>query len=213
MSRARPLVIPENLHPLVEDDQAFAEGKYWLDVHRNGEQATSRQLELLSAVEDVDLDDLLDSVVTQGEVLRRLRDALGQGPIPEEILERQRVAREVRKSQPECRFCGTIGNSTRHHFVPRWLLKELDGYQSRWADRSVNCIPLCTECHKAFHQRDEVDKSILPLLTRAERDFAERALAALAEERPKLLILIARGGSQVYENQLVRDWFDGKFKV
>lgn len=212
MSRARPVRLPEEIRPLFEEDQAFDGERFWMDVSRNGETASSSQIELLAAVENVDLDDLLDEVLTQGEVLRRLREALGQGPIPTEVLERQQIQRELRKAQPECRQCGLVGNSTRHHYINRWLLKELDSYQSKWADRSVNCIPLCTECHKALHQRDDLDKSVLPLLTKTEKTFADRALHALAEERPKLLILIARGAEGTYETRLVRDWLEGRFQ-
>lgn len=212
MSRARPLHLPDDLHPLFEEDQAFDGKRYWLDVSRNGELASSRQLELLSAVEDVDLDDLLDSVVTQGEVVKRLREALGQGPVPPEVLERQRAWREARKAQPECRNCRKIGNSTRHHFVPKWLLKELEAYQQRWSDRSRNCIPLCTDCHKGLHQRDDVEKSIVELLSANERTFVDAALSELANEHPKLLLLLARGDGEVYETRLIRDWIEGRFR-
>lgn len=198
MSRARPIRLPNG-------------EERWFDTERNHELASDRHLELLAAVEDIDIDELLDSVLTQGEVLLRLRKALGQGPIPIDVLERRRRAKERRQLQPECRSCGAEGNSTRHHFVNKWILRELSDYSSKWAERQQNCINLCTTCHKRLHYREDDNKSIVPLLTPEEKEFAENALHALSEERPKLLLLIARGDSSVYETQLVRDWIAGEF--
>jgi hypothetical protein len=213
LSRARPIVLPEELHSLVCDDGAFDDGYYWLDVSRNGEQATSGQLELLAAIEDVEIDDLLDSVVTQGEILRRLRDALGQGPIPADVLARQAERREARKRQPACRLCGTVGNSTKHHFVNRWILRELADYARDWSDRTKNCVPLCVDCHRDIHQRGNADKSMVGLLSDDEVAFVDAALSALAEERPRLLILIAHGDTGTYESKLLQDWIEGKFST
>jgi hypothetical protein len=197
MSRARPIHLP---------DQTV-----WVDVTRNSEKASEEQLELLAVVEDVDLDDLLDAVLTQGEVVRRLRLALGQDPIPTDVLERRQKWREARQQQPQCRKCGKEGDSTKHHFVPKWILRELRDYASKWADRSKSCIPACIDCHRKLHLREDGRKSIAEFLSDKERDFAEAALSALAEERPKLLLLIARGDSAIYETQLVRDWISGRF--
>lgn len=213
MSRARPVRLPAKYHPLFEDDPSFRDGTYWIDVKKNGQTASNEQIELLAVIEQVDLDDLLDAVLTQGEVITRLRYALGQnGVIPTDVLERRQKWRDQRSVQPACRKCGREGDSTRHHFVPKWILKELRDYSSKWADRSKACIDLCIECHRRIHQRlDESDKSIVEFLTEEEKQFAHRALSALSEERPKLLILIARGSSETYETQLVWDWFRGEF--
>ena len=211
MSRARPIALPEELRDLIGEDGAFDGSRYWWDVSRNGEQATSGQLELLAAIEDVEIDDLLDSVVTQGEILRRLRDALGQGPVPADVLARQAERREARRQQPACRSCGAVGNSTKHHFVNRWILRELADYARLWSDRSRNCVPLCVDCHRDLHQRDDADKSAVRFLTADEVAFVDSALSALAEERPRLLILIARGDAGTYETRLVRDWLEGRF--
>lgn len=212
MSRARPVILPDALSPLFEADPAFDGQKYWMDVSRNGEMASSRQLELLAVVEDVDLDDLLDTLVTQGDVLKRLRFALGQDPIPTDILMRRELWRAQRQLQPCCRKCGKEGDSTKHHFINKWILRELRDYTQKWADRSKNCIPLCIDCHRHLHQRfDRANKSIAEHLEDAERRFAQAALDALELERPRLLLLIAKGDPEVYETKLVRDWIEGAF--
>lgn len=192
MSRARPIL-----------------GK-WFDVNKNGIEATDEQLELLATVENVDLDELLDADLTQGEVIARLRLAIGD-TVPESVIRRREALREERKTVPECRICGKKGDSTRHHFVNKWILKELATYSQKWADRSRNCIPLCIHCHREVHSRSLGTHSIVPYLTDKERQFAEEALTTLSEERPKILILLARGDSDVYETRLVRDWIEGKF--
>src|SRR4051812_47086159 len=104
MSRARPIA-----------DQ-------WFDVQKNGQKATAEQLELLATVEGVDIDDLLEEVLTQGEVVMRLREAFGQG-IPAEVLEKRQKWREKRRLEKKCRLCGKEHDSTKHHFVNRWMLK------------------------------------------------------------------------------------------
>ena len=200
-----------DLAEIVKDDQAFDGERYWIDVHRSGDFATSSQLELLATVEDSSLDDLLEASPLQGEVLRRLRDALGQGPVPEDVLARQAARREARSVRPSCRNCGVIGGSTHHHFVNKWMLRELSNYAAKWADRTKNCIPLCVDCHSALHQRDDTDKSIVDLLMPEEMAFADAALTALADEHPKLLLLIARGDEGTYETRVVRDWINDKF--
>ncbi len=199
MSRARHISLPTG-------------ERKWFDTDKNHIQASDAQLELLAAVEDVDLDELLDTLITQGEVLQRLREALGQGVIPLDILDRKRKAQERRRLQPRCRKCGKEGNSTRHHFVNKWILRELSAYGSKWSERASNCITLCTHCHRHLHFREDEEKSIVGLLTRDEKQFAEEALNALAEERPKLLLLIGKGEEAVYETQLIRDWMNNQFK-
>lgn len=201
MSRARPIRLPCGR---IE----------WFDTARNGEQATAEQLELLATVAtDCDLDDLLDESLTQGEVVRRLREALGEARIPPEIFAKRQKWRQERQVQPRCRMCGKEGDSTKHHFVNKWILRELSGYAQKWADRSKNCIPVCIECHRDLHDRRNEAQSIADRLTDTEKAFADAALSALAEERPKLLILIARGDDSVYESRLVKDWIEGRFTV
>jgi hypothetical protein len=201
MSRARPLTLPCGT-------------THWFDTNKNGEKATAEQLELLATVEtDCDLDDLLDQPLTQGEIVKRLRQALGHDPIPDEVLLRRQKWREQRQEQPKCRKCGREGDSTKHHFVNKWILRELEHYTTKWADRSKNCIPVCIDCHRDLHSRDNGAQSIADCLTDDEKRFADKALSALAEERPKLLILIARGDDSVYEARLIKDWIEGKFMV
>lgn len=184
--------------------------KHWFDMNASHRKATDQQLELLATVEQVDLEDLLESNVTQGDVLVRLRQALGQAPIPIEVLERRQKWRKSRQRQPACRICLKKGDSTKHHFVNKWILKELSGYARLWSNRRENTIPVCIDCHRDLHDRNNGPVSIADKLTASEREFANRALTALSEERPKLLILIARGDDSVYEARLVKDWFEGK---
>lgn len=201
MSRARPIA-----------------GK-WFDVQRNNERATEEQLELLATVQGVDLEDILDSatfgsdVLTQGDVVKALREAMGQ-TIPPEVVTRRERWREERRQERDCRMCGKVGDSTKHHFVNRWMLKQLSGYQRKWADRRLNCIPLCIHCHRDLHaQSSDKPKSIAPHLNDTEKDFAERAISALFDEQPRLFKMIARGDDSVYETRLIRDWIEGKFEV
>jgi hypothetical protein len=199
MSRARPIRIPG--HPVL-----------WMDMQRNNQPATHDQLELLCSVLDIELDDLLDEVTTQGDVVKRLREHLGESRVPDHILVRRERFREQRQALPKCRVCEQEGDSTKHHFVNKWILRELSNYNQKWADRSKNCIPVCIDCHRDLHNRNNGPVSIADRLTDSEKRFVEAALSALAEERPKLLILIARGDDSVYEARLVKDWIEGRFK-
>lgn len=197
MSRARPI-------------RANGE-ELWVDMKAQGQEATEKQLELLAAVENVDLDELFDEALTQGEVVKRLRDALGD-TVPESVRVRREKLREERQRVPECRICGKEGDSTRHHFVNKWILKELSHYAQRWADRTKSTIPVCIHCHRDLHSRRHGSHSIVEHLEPEERAFAEAALNALSEERPKILILLARGDIDVYETRLIRDWIEGRFQ-
>lgn len=199
MSRARPIELPTG-------------ERLWFDTHRNSEKATEVQLELLASALDVDLDDILDENLSQGDVLTKLRAMLGQG-IPPEVLERRRRWREQRSHQPACRMCGRVGDSTKHHFINKWILKELDGYHHKWADRRTNCIPLCIRCHRDIHSRANGSHSIAQYLTDDEKRFADRALTAFVDERPAIAWLVVRGDDEVYETRLMRDWIEGKFIV
>ncbi len=200
MSRARPVVLGGD--------------KIWFDTKLNGQKATDEQIELLALVEQTELDDLLDANLSQGEVIERLRNALGQNAIPDDVLQRRKEWREERHTLPPCRNpeCGKEGDSTKHHFVNKWILRELEYYAVKWADRSKNTIPLCIHCHRALHLRIGKIKSIVDWLTQEERAFVEAALTALSEQHPKLLILLARGDDSVYESRLAKDWIEGKFK-
>lgn len=202
MSRARPVKLPNGEH-------------IWFDTNRNGERATAEQLELLATVTtNCDLDELLDANLSQGEVIKKLREALGADPIPTEVLRRRERWRAQRQVQPKCRKCGKEGDSTKHHFVNKWILRELLDYATKWAERSRNTIPMCIDCHRDLHYRGNGPQvSIADCLTDDEKRFAEEALQTLSDERPKLLILIARGDDSVYEARLVKDWFEGKFRV
>jgi hypothetical protein len=206
MSRVRPIELPEG-------------GVLWFDTNKNGvplhEAVSDEYLELLSTVEDIDLDDLIDADINQGEAILRIRTALGQDFMPQSVIDRRDRLRRERQRQPVCRNpeCGKKGDSTKHHFVNKWMLRELDQYASKWADRSENCIPLCIHCHRMIHSRNNGPHSIVDWLTDKEKDFVERALTALSEQHPKIVILIGRGDESVYESCLVKDWFLGRFQV
>lgn len=200
MSRTRPITVNGETH--------------WFDKNENHRKATDTQLELLATVDQVDLEDLLESNITQGEVIRRLRAALGHfEQIPFWVFQKRQKWRKQRQEQPPCRICRKIGDSTRHHFVNRWILKELSHYAQKWANRRDNTIPICIDCHRDLHYRNGYAVSIWQYLTDPEKEFAERALTALADERPSLLKLLAKGDDSVYESRLVKDWFDGKFSL
>lgn len=199
MSRARPVKLGDE--------------KIWFDTKLNGQQATDEQLELLALVEKVELDELLDESLSQGVVIDRLRDALGQNGIPDDVLERRREWREERHTMPPCRICGKEGDSTKHHFVNRWILRELVDYAWKWSNRNVNTIPLCIHCHRMLHKRsDDEPKSIVDRLNDTEKAFVQTALDTLERERPALALLIAKGDDSVYETRLLRDWLEGKFE-
>jgi len=204
MSRARPIEINGET--------------VWFD--RKGDQATDEQLELLASLheigegldEDTELDDLLDADLSQGQVLALLRKALGQG-MPPEVADRKERWREQRAIAPACRICGKRGDSTKHHFVNKWILKELEKYPSVWSDRRINTIPLCIHCHRSVHTRGEGPHSIADYLTDEEMGFAHRALETFVDERPAVAWLVIRGDESVYETRLMRDWIEGKFEV
>ena len=198
MSRARPIKIGDE--------------RIWFDTARNGERAKEDHLELLALVEDIDLDDLLDEHVTQGEVIKRIRGALGIDNIPAEIVKKREDWRDARHEAPQCRICGKEGNSTKHHYVNRWILKELVDYAWKWADRNKNTIPVSIKCHRELHKRDGEAKSIAPYLKDNEKDFVEAALIALQKQRPSVALLLARGDDSVYESQLLKDWINGVFR-
>lgn len=199
MSRARDIILPDG-------------EQVWFDVHCNGQAATDGQIELLTSVLDEDLDDLLDANFTQGEVIKRLREELGQGAIPPEVEERRRVWRVQRLILPACRLCGKEGDSTKHHFVPKFILRELEQYAQKWADRRKCTFPACIHCHRGLHSRDESDKSIADYLQDEEREFAQAALSAFIEEHPRMAWIVTTGDLEVYETRLMRDFIDGQFK-
>lgn len=209
MSRARHI----GLDCSHSQDNPCLNPHHWFNISESHHKATDEQLELLASVENVDIEDLLEASITQAECLKRLREALGQIPeIPEVVRKRRDKFREQRRAAPPCRICGKEGDSTKHHFVNRWILRELESYERLWANRRENCIPVCIDCHRDLHDRNGTPKSIAHLLTEQEKAFADRALTALSEQRPKLLILIGRGSSSVYEARLIKDWMEGKLE-
>lgn len=207
MSRARPINFPG--------------GQLWFDRRRASEKATPEQLETLAAIQDRTLDDLLDEGLTQGEVLERLRIALGQSVVPPEVLERKRAAREAAKSEQKCRICSALGTEcegciTRHHFVPRWLMLKLDNYQA-YAARRRCTIPICVGRHRDLHLDGDQDtpKSISQFMTYYERRFAQKMLDELYEQiGPNTREWLDTGGSgREYDIQLISDYHAGLFRA
>jgi hypothetical protein len=189
----------------------------WFDQKLNHRKATAEQLDTLAAVENIQVDDLLDEGLSQGEVIKRLRLVLNGDVIPPEVLERKRLARDEASRQPECRMCTEYGwecegRITRHHFVPRWMMLELPNYQA-YAARSRCTIPVCLGRHRDLHYRSDLDtpKSIVALLTDEERAFAHKMLAEFKAYKPHVYDLIAGGDEASYEYQLVRDFTRGEF--
>lgn len=178
-------------------------------------KATVAQLELLADYEGLELDDLLDEGLSQRSVLFRLRQVATPGVIPEHVLERRRERERLQGMSLACRICSLSGDEcegriTRHHFVPRWLMLELDNYQA-YATRSMCTIPICIGRHRDLHLRDEMSKSILPCLRPHERRFAQKMMDELYEQHPKIVRLMLAGDYHSYEYQLARDWHQGKF--
>lgn len=181
-------------------------------------RATVQQLELLADAENLNLDDLLDEGLTQGQAYHRIQAVLNSSVIPPEVLERRRLRKELAKGQPDCRICTLNGwqcegSITRHHFIPRWLMLLLDNYEA-YAARSKCTIPICVGRHRDLHYRNnDSDKSIITYLTVDEREFAQKMLDELRDERPAVFDLIAGGDSEyAYEAQLIRDYFAGEFR-
>lgn len=185
--------------------------RHWFDTNQDGQLASGEQLELLAAAENIEIDDLLDADLTQGQIILRIREALDGPVIPHEILERKRVRRAQAQQRPACRICGCEGKSTRHHFVPRWVMRELENYNS-YSARSMCTIPLCVECHRDIHRRDDrPGKSIVPFLLPHEAELAQRILTDLQAQRPKIFDLLAAGTEWTYEGVLLRDFIEGRF--
>lgn len=184
----------------------------WFDVKNL--TPTDRQIELLALVEHAELDDLLEGSLTQRGIYDRLHASLREASIPAEVLRRRDEWREQRQTQPPCRKCGKIGDSTKHHFVNKWILRELTNYQQKWACRTKNCIPICIDCHRDIHSRECSDKHIGPYLIDEERQFAQAAIKAFLHERPVIFGLQLEGDPEhSYEACLIRDWCNGAFKA
>lgn len=200
MSRTRP-------YP----DPATGE-QIWFD--RKNAVATAQQLELLSDIEGIPLDDLLDEGLGQAQTLRRLHEC--EGLIPAYVLERRRQRLAEQRNAPACRWCGPLGlecegSSTRHHYVPRWLMLLLDNYQA-YAARALCTIPICLGRHRDLHLREGSPKSIAGRLNDRERAFAQKLLDELREEHPAVFELLLGGDGASYEGQLIRDYLSGAFR-
>jgi hypothetical protein len=201
MSRARPFTYNNDV--------------LWFDQKS---KATVEQLELLADYEGISLDDLLDEGLGQRQVLFRLRVASDPNLIPAEVLERRRQRQIEHESQPACRICSLNGwecegRITRHHFVPRWLMLELENYQA-YSSRSACTVSICIGRHRDLHWPSDPDsaKTIVPYLRDHERRFADKLLTELREQHPKIFDLVLAGDpDRRYETQLLTDYIHGEF--
>lgn len=207
MSRARPIGIRSDGEPAL-----------WVDTDLNGCRASTKQIEYLAALEDVEIDDLLDEGLTQREAVERLRSILGEGGIPADVEARRQQQRVERSVRPPCRLCGKLEDSTRHHFLPKYLMRELSNYVD-WADRRKCTVYVCRDCHDWLHDRKSGEKSIAsmrqpdgePVLDPQHRRMISQMIEQLRRERPVLFDLMANGDRSVYEACLVQDWLLGRF--
>jgi hypothetical protein len=198
MSRAKMYVDPTGV-------------EHWFDYKS---PADVKHLELLADVTRIDLDDILEENLSQRQVLYRLHQF--DNLIPENVLVERRERREQARQDPACRICSQHGwecdgRITRHHFVPKWLMRELAHY-NRYAARSKCTIPVCVGRHQDLHYRGIGDKSIADYLTDEERALTEAMLKELKEERPVIFDLMASGTTDSYEYSLIRDFQLGKFR-
>lgn len=188
----------------------------WFDMKKNGQAPKVAHLELLAAAENISVDDLLDEGISQGELVIRLRGALGEGVVPPGVLERHRRYKEEASKQPQCRICDAFGwecegSITRHHFIPRWLMLQLENYVA-YSARTKCTIPICVARHRDLHARgDGSAKSIVEFLTEDERKFAQKMLEELEDQHPQIFKLIATGDETTYEGQLAKDYLAGGF--
>lgn len=207
MSRARPIGQDEDGEPLL-----------WIDRRLDGNVATPGQMELLAAACNLDLDDLFDERPTQREVVERLREAFGEDRVPAWVKEHRAQLRALRALEPPCRLCGRVGDSTRHHFVNKWIMLELSNYK-QVADRRLCTVPVCVDCHRWIHLRNDGERSIARqfgkawwvILTDEERRFTSLLIERLRRERPDIFALLEEGDRSVYEACLVQDWLAGEF--
>jgi hypothetical protein len=127
-------------------------------------------------------------------------------------MERKRQRRAAQATRPQCRICKVEGRSTKHHFIPRWIMRELENYDT-YAPRRICTIPLCIDCHRDLHDRstDRPGKSIVEYLRPHEAALAQRILDDLKEQRPGVFDLIAGGNEYTYEFVLYKDYRAGEF--
>lgn len=195
-------------------DHPVSGERIWFNVY--DPEATGEQLEALAWAEDIEIDDLLEASLSARAVLYRLN--LFSEKVPLDVVEQKRKRAKI-YVEPVCRVCpyygwNCEGQITRHHFVPRWLMLELENY-SRYSPRSFCTVPVCVGRHRDLHRRAGgyhlASKSVVPYLTESEKHLANHLVRSLKEERPHLYDLIAGGDQNSYEYTLLRDWQLGHF--
>lgn len=188
-------------------------GGLWFDKHQHNDVATPEQLERLADLMGEELDDLLDAGFRQKEVLEALREFEGTNNRPDHIP-------PYRPASPHdpCRICTPRGwecegSSSKHHFVPKWMMKQLENYKA-YAPRSVCTIPICIGRHRDLHLRgeEETPKSVASILNSEEKGFANKLLGELRAQHPQLFETILGGDEGTYEHILIMDFVRGKFR-
>ena len=190
----------------------YEKGDLWFN-YKNA-VATVEQLEFLADLTGEPIDDILDAGLSQREVADRL--FAHDGLIPAHVLEARRRAKAAARRAPACRWCDLYGlrcegRITRHHYVPRWLMLQLENYEA-YAPRRICAIPICLSRHRDLHLRDDSPKSIVACLNQRERAFAQRMIDELQEQHPKVYDLIASGDEYTYEGTLFSDYLSGAFR-
>lgn len=206
MSRAKKIVLPN------DEDK-------WYDSRTLGSPAEPELLELLADIDNISLDELLEQGLSRSEAYDKLRKALGQGGIPEEVLKQREKRRKTQNAPAECRICnswqptnGCEGRITKHHFVPKWCMKELENYQA-YSTRQICTIPLHLNVHRDLHLRNSgANKSVYHLLKPDERELAHKMLTEFREQHPVIFEIQLAGDIEVYEACLVNDFIHGKFR-
>lgn len=176
--------------------------------------ATLEHLEALAEIEEEgDLDEVLEEELSQKEVLRRIH--IAEEMIPFDVLQKRKEKWLAKREPVVCRICSGKGDEcegvmTRHHFVPRWLMRELSHY-SMYAARSKCTIPICLGTHRRLHLRDGTPKSIYNYLNLEEKNLVNKMISSLIRERPAIFELLLGGDSTSYESQLVYDYLANRF--
>jgi hypothetical protein len=184
----------------------------WFDRQQHNDPATLEQLERLAERLELDLDEILEVPWRQKEVLEALRDFEGTLRKPDWI-------RSVEpQGEATCRICNgeqeCEGPMSKHHFVPRWMMKFLENYVA-YSPRNICTIPICIGRHRDLHLRGDTrtEKSMVDLLTDEEKGFANKLLGELREQNSKIFELILAGDDDVYEHVLVMDFLKGRFRT
>ena len=202
----------------------------YFDKHKHNEDPTVGQLERLADLSGDPIEDLLEAGFNQKQVMEALRSLEGTMNRPPHIRAKIRLAEDQ-----ACRICTPLsqvceGQITRHHFVPKWMMKELEDYRA-YASRGVCTIPICLGRHRDLHLRGEeprratldrllrrpkrslTSKHVSDILSQEERGFADKLIQEFRDQHPGIFDNMVAGDETSYEHILVMDFLKGRFKV